>query len=256
MATINLTPLIDNLGGNSATGATGTATAVAMYSGTPSTRISGTGVILPVPVELSFTNGVLSEPLVLDVLPTGNYWKFTIQVGDVKHIYNFTIPSSGTYDFDELTFIDPVTYTSFAPAYLGEVEYTVTGGTEGTQPTFSGSPLFEGRYVRNGDMVLFDVQVDMDNITGFGTGQFYVSLPFPSKYPVDFRNGCLHDASTGYQYHISGHVAAQSNELMLFTTDTQGNNLRDYEFTSSEPITLATADNFHISGTYILEEGN
>ena len=132
-----------------------------------------------------------------------------------------------------------------------EVEYEVEGGTSGTQPSFSGDPLFSGSYVSIGDMVHFQIQVDMDNITNFGSGQYYMNLPFESKYGYMFRSGCLHDASENREYHISGHVAAGSDIIELFTSDTQGNNLYDFTFTASEPITLNQADNFHISGTYI-----
>ena len=139
--------------------------------------------------------------------------------------------------------------------YMGiEQSYTVGGGTDGTQPTFTGDPLFSGHFVVLGHTVFFDVQIDFDNITSFGTGQYYVTLPFASKYGTMIRNGCLHDNDTGFQYHISGHVDAGSNELQLFTTDVQGNRLRDYQFTFEEPVTLTTADNFHISGTYIVDE--
>ena len=139
--------------------------------------------------------------------------------------------------------------------YMGiEQTYTVEGGTAGTQPTFSGDPLFSGHYVILGSTVFFDVQIDFDNILTFGTGQYYVTLPFASKYGTDIGNGCLHDNNTGFQYHISGHVDAGSDELQLFTTDLSGQRLRDYPFEQGEPVTLATADNFHISGTYIVDD--
>lgn len=131
--------------------------------------------------------------------------------------------------------------------------YTVSGGTDGTQPTFTGDPLFTGHYVRVGDLVFFDVQVDFDNITSFGTGQYYVTLPFPCHEAIMVRGGCLHDANTGLQYHISGHANKGSVNLTLFTTDISGQRLNDFEFTSTEPITLATVDNFHIQGSYIAE---
>jgi hypothetical protein len=139
--------------------------------------------------------------------------------------------------------------------YMGiEQEYTVEGGTAGTQPTFTGDPLFSGHYVILGNTVYFDVQVDFDNITSFGTGQYYVTLPFPSKYGVMFRGGCLHDDDAGFQYDISGHVSPGSDEVQLFTTDLSGQHMRDYPFEQGEPITLTTADNFHISGTYIVDD--
>jgi hypothetical protein len=132
-----------------------------------------------------------------------------------------------------------------------EVVYEIEGGTTGTQPTFTGAPLFSGSYVKIGNLVHFQIQVDMDNITNFGTGQFYLKLPFESKYGYMFREGCLHDFNTGREYHISGHVYANSDTIKLFTSDTQGNNLYDFPFTATEPVTLNSADNFHIAGTYI-----
>lgn len=139
--------------------------------------------------------------------------------------------------------------------YFGiEQEYEVEGGTSGTQPTFTGDPLFSGHYVILGHTIYFDVQVDFDNITSFGTGQYYVTLPFASKYEKTVRGGCLHDNDTGLEYHISGHVNAGSDELQLFTTDLTEQNLHDFPFEQGEPITLTTADNFHISGTYIVDD--
>ena len=139
--------------------------------------------------------------------------------------------------------------------YMGiEQTYTVAGGTSGTQPTFSGDPLFSGHCVILGSTIYFDVQVNFDNILTFGTGQYYVTLPFASKYGKMFREGCLHDNDTGREYHISGHVDAGSDEVQLFTTDRQGNRIYDFAFAYNEPITLTTADNFHISGTYIVDD--
>lgn len=131
--------------------------------------------------------------------------------------------------------------------------YTVTGGTAGTQPTFTGDPMFYGQYVRVGDLVHFEVHVDFDNITSFGTGQYFVSIPFPGAEAIMVRGGCLHDANTGTQYHISGHADKGTSTLQLFTTDRQGNRIYDFPFEQGEPITLTTADNFHISGDYIAE---
>jgi len=135
-----------------------------------------------------------------------------------------------------------------------EVSYTVNGGTSGTQPVFSGPPLFSGSYIKMGKLVHFQIQVDMDNITNFGTGQYFVTLPFKVAHGYMFRDGCLHDISTSREYHISGHAYTDSNIMELFTSDTQGNNLYDFPFTSTEPVILNVADNFHLSGTYITNE--
>jgi hypothetical protein len=135
-----------------------------------------------------------------------------------------------------------------------ETEYAVQGGTAGTQPTFNGNPLFTATYIiMSSNLVHFQIQVDMDNITSFGTGQYYMTLPFVSKYGYKFRDGCLHDANDGKTYHISGHVYAGSDVITLYTTDISGQNLYDFPFAQGEPITLATADNFHVAGTYIAD---
>jgi hypothetical protein len=132
-----------------------------------------------------------------------------------------------------------------------ETEFTVSGGALGTQPTFDGDPLFTGSYVKTGPQVHFRIDVDFDNITSFGTGQYYLDLPFVSKYNYHFRNGCLHDISGEDQFAISGHVIAGQSRMTLFWTNNSG---QDEEFTSTAPVTLQTIDNFHISGEYIAEE--
>lgn len=127
------------------------------------------------------------------------------------------------------------------------VNYPPAGGTSGTQPTFTGTPLFTGTYTRVGSLIHFAFDVDMDNITSFGTGQYYINLPFPAKRNYIFRDGCVHDISTAKQYSIAGHVVANATQLFLFSTASNG---QDVAFEHNVPFTLATADNFHIAGTY------
>ena len=131
-----------------------------------------------------------------------------------------------------------------------DTTFTVAGGTLGTQPTFNGAPLFTGSYVRTGPMVHFRIDVDFDNITSFGTGQYYLDLPFPAKYNYLFRNACLHDISRPRQYGLSGHVEAGESRMMLFYTSTSG---EDLPFAQQAPALLTVNDNFHISGDYIAD---
>jgi hypothetical protein len=132
-----------------------------------------------------------------------------------------------------------------------ELSFSVNGGTSGTQPTFNGAPLFLGSYVKTGPLVHFEIQVDMDNITSFGTGQYYVDLPFPAKYSYKFREGCLHDVSASKDYEVGGHVFAGQSRLLLTSMDTQSGKVFDIPFTYNHPVTLSVSDNFHVSGTYI-----
>ena len=129
----------------------------------------------------------------------------------------------------------------------GDVSYQPQGGTDGTQPTFNGDPLITGSYIKFGDLVNFQIDVDFDNILTFGTGQYYLTLPFESEHAFLVRDGCLHDISGGDQYAISGHCDANSNVLQLFSVASNG---RDVPFTYNVPVNLDVADNFHIAGTY------
>ena len=130
------------------------------------------------------------------------------------------------------------------------VVYQPAGGTiGGTQPTFSGPAIF-GSYVKFGPLVHFRIDVDFDNILTFGTGQYYLTLPFPAKHNYYLRDGCLHDISTAKEYAMGGHVVAGSNQLLLRTTASNGN---DVPFEFNVPFTLAAADNFHVSGTYEIQ---
>lgn len=151
-----------------------------------------------------------------------------------------------------LNAIDPshriATVTDVANYAPAETSFSVNGGALGTQPTFTGSPLFSGTYVKIGPQVNFQIQVDMDNITSFGTGQYYVDLPFDAKYGYQFKEGCLHDISTSKQYAVGGHVYAGTNRLFLTFTNSAG---QDELFDHNSPVTLDVADNFHIAGTYI-----
>ncbi len=125
--------------------------------------------------------------------------------------------------------------------------WQIEGGTLGTQPTFNGDPLFSGGWTRFDNLVHFAIDVDMDNITSFGTGQYYMKVPFVAKYNYLLSNGCLHDQSNGREYAILGHILAGSDVMTLLTTDSNG---RQEPFTSAIPISLNSLDNFHISGTY------
>lgn len=130
--------------------------------------------------------------------------------------------------------------------------YQPSGGTSGTQPTWTAN-IFDASFNRFGNMVHFCIFVNFATITNFGTGQYYVTLPYPARVAYQFRDGCLHDVSSGNEFFISGHVNAGSDLLYLNTADKVGSTIQDLDFTSTSPVTLTTADRFHIAGTYEIE---
>lgn len=134
--------------------------------------------------------------------------------------------------------------------------WTIEGGTTGAgavQPTFSGDPLFSGSWYRFEDFVHFSIDVDFDNITSFGTGQYFLRLPYPAKFNYLLSDGCLHDASTGNEYAMLGHVNAGSDIMTLLSVSSNGNQV---PFNDKVPVTLNIADNFHMAGNYIVESGS
>jgi hypothetical protein len=126
----------------------------------------------------------------------------------------------------------------------------VEGGTiGGTQPTFSG-PVFTATYTRFGDMIHFSYSVDFDNILTFGTGQYYMTLPYNSRRPTTFAGGSLFDDSSGKIYSILGQVDAGSNQMKLYYIQSNG---QTDTFEHNKPITLTVDDRFDITGVYELE---
>lgn len=126
---------------------------------------------------------------------------------------------------------------------------SVQGGTSGTQPTFSG-PVFTATYTRFGDMIHFSYSVDFDNILTFGTGQYYMTLPYASRRPTTFAGGALYDDSSGSVYSILGIVGAGSSQMNLYYIKSNG---ETEPFEYNKPVTLTVDDSFDITGVYELE---
>ena len=190
----------------------------------------------------------------------------------VVYTVALSIQSDGVYLAAEVGTPMPVSYeamlgkaTLTQAKRIGEIERNTTGygvvttftgiqgGTDGTQPTFSG-PVFTATYTRFGDMIHFAYTVDFTNILTFGTGQYFMTLPYNARRDYVFRDGRLTDDNTSREYHITGTVSQGSNVMILWTTDRAGNRIYDFPFSYNEPITLTTSDSFSIAGTYELEQ--
>ena len=129
--------------------------------------------------------------------------------------------------------------------------WDLQGGTTGTgavQPVFDGQPLFVGEFVLVDNILChFDIEVDFSNILSFGTGQYYMTLPFIAKHDYSINGGRLIDNSNGDFYAITGEINSGESIIKLFSV---GSNGRGVVFDDKTPITLSTADSFHIGGTY------
>lgn len=139
--------------------------------------------------------------------------------------------------------IGPVTIsnTDINNAIGAGIEYSPTWAD--TDLIYTGDPA-TGYYTRIGNIVFVQIDVDFNTVTNFGTGQYYVTLPFNSRYHTDVYGGSIHDVNTEVRHNsIKGHLSENANTCLLWYISPSS---EDQEFTHNAPINLTTADKFHM----------
>ena len=127
-----------------------------------------------------------------------------------------------------------------------EVSYTTNFSVvSGTEPVGESSVA---SYLENGALVYLIINVDLTNVSNFGSGQYTITLPYPSKYDMILASGHIHSANKDDDYGIHAMLTAGSSIVRLVYTASSG---KDEKFTADRPKTLTVNDFFHISGTYI-----
>ena len=121
----------------------------------------------------------------------------------------------------------------------------------GTGLAFTGTPA-TGFYIKIGNFVQVQISVDFDNVSNFGTGQYSLTLPFPSKYHTDVYGGSVHDTvNQGVDhYSLKGHLSDNSSTFTIWNIKSSA---ADEPFDHNSPINLTTSDLFHMSFSYICE---
>ena len=76
-----------------------------------------------------------------------------------------------------------------------------------------------------------------------------MKLPFQANHNIILSDGCLHDASTGNQYAILGHISQSSDVMELYSISSNGQHV-PFADSSNSPIKLSPADSFHIAGSF------
>jgi hypothetical protein len=61
-----------------------------------------------------------------------------------------------------------------------------------------------GTYTRIGPLCYYHVYLDFSTCTNFGTGQYRITLPFPTNQTMTIRGGTLHQTTGNSLYHIAG----------------------------------------------------
>ena len=139
---------------------------------------------------------------------------------------------------------------------------------QATGLTFTGSgatyPTYNSYYVRYGQFVTFNIKIDLNTVTNFGTGQFKVELPFdpipsaanhfsawswvdPSSPP---------DELNGHKQLVADHLPGSKTLDMHWLKETTASPkpLIESLLVQGTPVTFTTASKMYVNGTYIAEE--
>lgn len=128
---------------------------------------------------------------------------------------------------------------------LGTTTSTYTPNWTGTGLAYTGTPAV-GSYIKIGKLVTFHIQVTLTNVTNFGTGQYFITLPFAPIGDYAFRDGGIHAA--GNHYTVMADAEAGSTTMDLWYVASSG---QDMPMNHNSPHTLTTTNKFYINGTYI-----
>lgn len=153
-------------------------------------------------------------------------------------------------------FLNDPTVPSNQIATIGDIANTVSDVTpyspvwSGTDLAFTGTSA-SGYYVKVGSVVTVQIDVEFDNVTNFGSGQYSLTLPIASRYHTDVYGGSLHKVSgTTDHYSLKGHLSPSSTTMTIWSLKSSA---QDEPFDYNSPVVLTTADKFHMSFTYICE---
>jgi hypothetical protein len=133
--------------------------------------------------------------------------------------------------------------------------------------TFTGSgssyPTYNSYYAKNGQVVSFWIQIDLDTVTNFGTGQYITELPFmPINGSMNhFAGWVLVDPTQNPD--LAGHVVLNADHLtntkdldLHYLKQAGGSKTAIMEamFSQTNPVTMTTATTIYINGTYLTSE--
>ena len=134
-----------------------------------------------------------------------------------------------------------------------------------TGMTFTGSnstyPTYDSYYIKIGQLVTFNIKINMTTVTNFGTGQFKVDLPFAPiasaanhfsawtwvnpALPADDLNGHIQMVAD----HLSGSQTLDLHWLLATTSNPKP--IIESLLVQGTPVTLTTASVIYVNGTYI-----
>jgi hypothetical protein len=114
--------------------------------------------------------------------------------------------------------------------------------------TAGGSNPTTAFYVRNGDLVFFQIKVALDSVEDFGTGAYQLLLPFIPTSNFVFRDAYILDvgSSDNKRKAVSAYAAPEDQWADLYYSNRSVDNLVQ----KNQPVNLSQEDFIYISGTY------
>jgi hypothetical protein len=133
----------------------------------------------------------------------------------------------------------------------------VFSGTNSTYPTYN------SYYAKNGHVVSFWIEIDLDTVTNFGTGQYITELPFmPISGAMNhFQAWALVDPTQNPDN--AGHIVLQADHMantkdldLHYLKQSGGANspIMEAMLKQGSPVTLTTATTIYVNGTYLTSE--
>ena len=120
-----------------------------------------------------------------------------------------------------------------------------------TELSYTGTPA-TGSYVKVGKVVSVQIEVNFTNVSDFGSGQYYLTLPINSAYHTDVYGGSIHKVvNQGIDhYSIKGHLSDGSNQFSIWAVNSSS---LDEPFDFNSPVGIDQDDKFHMNFSYICE---
>lgn len=136
---------------------------------------------------------------------------------------------------------------------------------EATGLTFTGSgttyPTYNSYYVKHGQLVTFNIKIDLTTVTNFGTGQYKTALPF-----VPIESAANHfsawswvnpslpaDELNGHKQLVADHLPGSIGLDLHWLKETTASPkpLIESLLVQGTPVTFTTASKIYVNGTYI-----
>lgn len=145
--------------------------------------------------------------------------------------------------------------TRWTPAFTAtDLTYTGTGSTH---------PAYNSYYVKNGHIVSFWIQIDMNTVTNFGTGQYKTELPFmPLSGSMNHFNGwvnvdpSVNPDTAGHAILNVDHIVDTKTLDLHYLRQAGGAHspIMEGMFLQGQPVTMTTVTKVYVNGTYITAE--